>query len=1023
MRARIRRTVESQELREGIAGGLFWAWNLIFLAFMSLGFAPNLLPEILRAVREEDLPATMMAWALVLAGIPAMAALVGFFSRLRGQPNRLFALGYGVEAPLMLLVGARFFALRSLSPGILLLVGMAVLGLSTYLWWLLDGQSGMRGAGLEMLRFAGLCLLLVTGLYTAAWLSFYALPIAVGMAEVAGDLLHDWRFILEGMWTSLVHFRWPDLNEVRWLELPLYLFGAPLFGLTAFLAAAMPMVISLLYLRAWWASGRALSERRGRRLPALLAGTSLLLLALGFRWAADQPQHRAFALLEDRPADLEEAQALLERSESIRQGLLNAYLAPQRYVSARGEVRHVADMYRNGSIGLTEDGAERVRELYEGLASPLLYQPVGDYAGREEGRWNNLAFAEEPARAAERYAAFFDQPIVEAERPRIVRAVQTTWNVERARGARLEIDDREVHLERQSLRLREQVDWAELELHEVYRNQTWQRQELIYWFHLPESAVLTGLWLGGSEDPADRYDFRVAPRGAAQQLYREEVRRQVDPALLEQIGPRQYRLRVFPIEPRGWRWDPESGRQHQEPAPPMHLWLRYAVMAKGAADGSAHWPLPRLAELRNLYWDAETEHSYQGVEVFRDAEDPWLPASLPASTPVRPTSHRFDLPDGRSVVARPALPEELRPEAQSLRLDLVVDSSRSMEALAGRLGESIDRLREFVGGDGRVDVHLTRSSYSGLAPERLDLDAFVPEDLLYFGGQNASELLLQYGQLAADAAPDAVLVLTDGSGYELGASPSKVPIPDAPLWLIHLDGQLPLGYDDGTLAAIQASGGGVAGSVDEALARIVVARRSAAGEQSRDLVDGYVWSVMPTRELAGSVDRLPSEVEARETDEEGSRPLASSEATMQESSLPDAGSNSATGDATSAGFAALAARRWVLAEMQAARGMLDQLSSLDALHAIATERAIVTPYSSMIVLVDARQHRRLDGLEADPGRFERELEAVGETAEAPVAVTGVPEPEEWALLALAAVLLLWSRRGGLGGPIEPAFRA
>ena len=40
-------------------------------------------------------------------------------------------------------------------------------------------------------------------------------------------------------------------------------------------------------------------------------------------------------------------------------------------------------------------------------------------------------------------------------------------------------------------------------------------------------------------------------------------------------------------------------------------------------------------------------------------------------------------------------------------------------------------------------------------------------------------------------------------------------------------------------------------------------------------------------------------------------------------------------------------------------------------------------------------------------RFQREVEDVGETAPDPVNVTGVPEPEEWLLLALAAALLAW----------------
>ncbi|MCB0227472.1 MAG: hypothetical protein KDI02_27500, partial [Anaerolineae bacterium] len=43
--------------------GLFWSWNLIFLAFVLLGFAPRLLPEMLQAVRADEIPTAFLAYA------------------------------------------------------------------------------------------------------------------------------------------------------------------------------------------------------------------------------------------------------------------------------------------------------------------------------------------------------------------------------------------------------------------------------------------------------------------------------------------------------------------------------------------------------------------------------------------------------------------------------------------------------------------------------------------------------------------------------------------------------------------------------------------------------------------------------------------------------------------------------------------------------------------------------------------------------------------------------------------------
>jgi len=70
-----------------------------------------------------------------------------------------------------------------------------------------------------------------------------------------------------------------------------------------------------------------------------------------------------------------------------------------------------------------------------------------------------------------------------------------------------------------------------------------QDQEIVFEFSLPENAVITNLLLG----PALQHQGQIAPRGAAEQVYVEQVQRNIDPALLEQVGPRQYRLRVYPI--------------------------------------------------------------------------------------------------------------------------------------------------------------------------------------------------------------------------------------------------------------------------------------------------------------------------------------------------------------------------------------------------------------------------------------------------------------------------------------------
>jgi putative PEP-CTERM system integral membrane protein len=939
---------------------LFWSWNLIFLAFMLFGFAPRMLPEMMTAVRTGDLPAAFPIYALILTLVPVLAVILGL-TLLRRSPGRLFILGYGIEGPLMLLLGVRFFVIGELTPAVALLIAIAGLGLAAFSWQLFDQKIDSRGVFLTLLRATGLTLLLMTGLYAGVWIAFYALPLfAVGW-HLLVDILSRLPQFLSDLREAIY-----ELATVQWRWIPFWTLGFILLIYTATLFVLMPLAVPILCVRAWWRGVRALAANVGRlgavALPAAVLAACIVLLIQANR----QPQHRAFALLKNPPASPAQAEVLRAEEDGLRVGLLNAYLASQRYVSAVGEVYHVSEMYQE-LLDLSPTQADRIQQLYETVARPVLYLPVNP-PKPDRTRWDNRAQREEAIEAAELYAAYFDEAIIDAEREAIIAAVRSTWSIDRAQAAWQVVDDREVHLMRQELKVTEHGDWAEFELYEVYQNQTTQRQEVVYYFSLPESAVVTGVWLGNSPDRADRFTYRVSPRGAAQAIYRNELQRNLDPALVEQIGPRQYRLRIFPIEPQRWHRDETSSQPLIEAGPPLYMWLTWRVLAR---DNT--WPLPRLAEKRNLYWDDSSVRLLNDQPLEAGAER-WLPASLPTSRPVTPLTHRFDFPNGETVLVQPITgPGDLPAPAKELHLAVVLDRSRSMAEYAGDAEVALARLAEAAQQGPAIDVYLTSSAYRGELPARIDLAGLDFKNIRYTGGQNPAELLAQFAALQNGRTYDAIFVLTDGTGYKLGQSEVEVPRPDAPLWMIHLNGNFPLGYDDATLEAIQASGGGVAGSVEEALTRLaagLAAKENTSSSRTMpDFIDGYTWQLLPTEEAnAAKLDDTPA-------------------------------------DDVAAGFAPFAARRLILATMQRQRTGLDQLDILDQLHAIAIEHSIVTPYSSMIVLVTPRQEQLLDRLEAQADRFMREFEQVGETD--PVPITGVPEPEEWLLLALAAGMLIW----------------
>ena len=367
---------------------------------------------------------------------------------------------------------------------------------------------------------------------------------------------------------------------------------------------------------------------------------------------------------------------------------------------------------------------------------------------------------------------------------------------------------------------------------------------MIYYFNLPESAVLTGVWLGNSADRETRFAYQVAPRGAAQAVYRNETRIQKDPALLEQIGPRQYRLRVYPVPALRVTWDENQTRQVIQDAQPLYMWLTYRTLA----DGNT-WPMPHLAVKRNVYWDDSTMRLVNG-EKATQASDEWLPLAIPASQAVQPMAHRVDFASGQSVVAVPAAQVQLPGLPAGMRIALVLDRSRSMADHADQVTQALARLKEGVDPSSQVDVYLTSSPYRGEEPQISRIEEVDPQNILYFGGQDPAELLAQFEELRGARSYDAILVLTDGGGYELGPSTAKISVPDAPVWMVHMGSDIPLGYDDQTLEAVQASGGGVVGDLDQALSRLAVSLASstptgAASGAMRDVLDGYVWTVLP----------------------------------------------------------------------------------------------------------------------------------------------------------------------------------
>ncbi|MBI3270693.1 MAG: VWA domain-containing protein [Planctomycetes bacterium] len=81
-----------------------------------------------------------------------------------------------------------------------------------------------------------------------------------------------------------------------------------------------------------------------------------------------------------------------------------------------------------------------------------------------------------------------------------------------------------------------------------FRNPNNLQLEGLYMFPLPAGASVSNfsMWIDGVETPAE-----LLEREKASQIYEDIVRRMRDPALLEYMGTKAFKLRIFPIPPLG----------------------------------------------------------------------------------------------------------------------------------------------------------------------------------------------------------------------------------------------------------------------------------------------------------------------------------------------------------------------------------------------------------------------------------------------------------------------------------------
>ena len=907
-----------------IFNSTFWGWNLIFIAVVYCGILPLIGIPLIIATFDGDVPLDFSITFLALIIVPAASTYIGA-KYLRTKPTELIRFFYGVEAPLFTWCLVRLFLIRELTSASGLVLTTLFITILAFAIETVNGYQQERPVH-SWLQAIAHSLMLLMGIYLGLVLLFYAIPVAIAIIGWLG------QFIVGFFSFEWVPMLWREITQTSYWLSSLIIGSAMLvlFGFSSTIFVGMPIAIISLYFNSGKKILQAFAKQYSKKYSITLATATISIWLVLLFTFNQQPQVKAFNLLEKSSLGKQE---LLDSASIIKKGLVNANLSAYRYLGAEANSNSIFNIYNN--FGLPDSASLFLQHRYNQLLAPFLYQ--GDRRDIQK--------------SAELYANFFDAPLQKAERKSVRHALQSTAIVDQAKAGLLNIDQKKVWLEKQEVTLDSHGDWADVEIHEVYQNKTNDVEEILYYFSLPESAAITGLWLGETDDKNNRFPFQVAPRGAAQEVYNSQVRRTrpVDPALLEQVGVGQYRLRAFPVPRRLSSRDISRGVSQ----PKMHLWLTYQVMKQDRG-----WALPKLAEKRNIFWTRSTKR-IRNDNVKRFLANVWF-EDFWNTTDSTKASHRI-IADGYTVAVEP-LQAENYSLPQNKTYALILDTSYSMESHSQEVDATLAWWKQNLANND-VDLYVTDTE-SSRAKYLEDLNSFNPKQLTFYGSISDRGLLQQFASLSENKDYDAVLVITDEGSYELSQDNQDMPAINAPLWMIHLGNKLPRAYNDAVLQTIQNTNGGVANDIATVMKRLATEEANGVS-----VIDGYSWAVSPSN----------------------------GEKTTLDNTLPD-----------KASIEPIAARQIVSHLSKKGKDKLS-LAELDNIHQIAKENALVTPYSSMIVLVNDRQKELLKQAEAKTDRFDREVETGVEQLRqpsSPFEVSGVPEPELWLLLSIMAIALL-----------------
>jgi putative PEP-CTERM system integral membrane protein len=890
---------------------IFWAWNVIFtITLITIQLNEPILFNLLKEIFVGLVPLSFGISSLIILTLPFISLYLAV-KIFKGEYRMLIRYFYGVEVPILFLCILRITVFRELTFGSGFVIYSVLCGVGYFAFTLFKPQPHTNTFGISLQT-----LIALIGIYTSLIILIFVIPFTAvfinGIYELVKEIIHRPSLIFT---TGILGFM-----------IGLFLIA------TSTLFIISPIAIVINYLSSFLIAFKQYknSHQLAWITPLVF---SIVFLSIIYFSSSKQPQQKAFTLMESAQSEWTSntTNNLIQNEKTIKKGLLNAYLAPYRYTESKDEMSGIKEAYKS-SLRLEEE-PQFVQDIFNTLMYPFLYQSF--YGSRED-----------IYKAEKAYENIFDAPIQKAEKDLITKALSATWDNDQAEAGILNIDEKKVLVTHQDITVNEQELYAEVTLHERYINQTFSNLEILYYFSMPDNAVITGLWLSDDDSIPMKYHYKVSPKGAAQKIYKQEVARRVDPSLLEQVGPNQYRLRAFPIERKQKKITNRSSFDVIE-GTPFHLWLSYAVLK----DSSDIIPTPCLLEQRNVYQNNSTQKT-NTAQLKWNKQHQWFPTIMSKVKTSIPDTFYIEADDLTAFKISKQIPTS---STQPLNIAVIVDQSYSMNAYKDVVWKALESTQN---GKHYFDLFTHDKNHN---PIKRTLDEI--KEQISIGICYPATLLNNFTSIQQSNHYDGIIFLTDQGSYELDTTKNTPLQFNVPLIFCHINGLLAPAYADNIFETILASNGTSTTNFGHSISYI---ENAGLNEKNKIESAHLSWQKISNKNIEANQSK-----------------------TLQQ----------------------LAQHKHI--QMLIKDHMQFDNAHLDNIHHIAVANSIVSPYSSMIVLVNDEQWKRLKEAELNSDRFQRDIETGKENLSNPwgagmMEATATPEPHEWALLIIAGCILLWA---------------